>query len=174
MYSHSKKLFFSLFAFCAFLSGFAQQAEISRDAEGNKVIKGFMNPQQLATDTAFQWFAHNQKGYTPFEAALTALKTQKDAVHFLVFGGTWCHDSQFILPKFYAFAHAAGVTPARITTIGVDENKKTLHNLAEAFHVENVPTIIVLKEGKEVGRVVEYGKYGMFDKEIGEILLHKP
>jgi hypothetical protein len=33
-----------------------------------------------------------------------------------------------------------------------------------------VPTFIVLKNGQEVGRVVEYGKYGMFDKELGEII----
>ena len=33
-----------------------------------------------------------------------------------------------------------------------------------------VPTIIVMKNGREIGRVVEYGKYGSFDKELGEIL----
>ena len=36
----------------------------------------------------------------------------------------------------------------------------------------NVPTIIVMKDGKEIGRVVEYGKNGMFDKELGEIINH--
>jgi hypothetical protein len=33
-----------------------------------------------------------------------------------------------------------------------------------------VPTIIVYKNGKELGRVVEYGKYGVFDKELAEII----
>ncbi len=50
------------------------------------------------------------------------------------------------------------------------EAKKTLHHLAEAFQVTNVPTFIVLKNGKEIGRVVEYGRYGMIDKELGEIV----
>jgi hypothetical protein len=27
-----------------------------------------------------------------------------------------------------------------------------------------------MKNGKELGRVVEYGHYGSFDKELGEIL----
>ena len=27
-----------------------------------------------------------------------------------------------------------------------------------------------MKNGKEIGRVVEYGKYGLFDMELGEIL----
>jgi hypothetical protein len=33
-----------------------------------------------------------------------------------------------------------------------------------------VPTVIVMKEGKELGRVVEYGKYGMVEKELTEIV----
>jgi hypothetical protein len=41
--------------------------------------------------------------------------------------------------------------------------------LSEALGVVNVPTIIVMKEGKEVGRVVEYGKTGVWDKELGDI-----
>ena len=57
--------------------------------------------------------------------------------------------------------------------IGVDRSKKTIQHLAEAFGVINVPTIIVMKNGKEVGRVVEYGKYGLYDKELAEILSKK-
>ncbi len=149
------------------------QSEISRDGEGQKVIKGFLTKDQLAADTAFKWFATNQQGYTPYSATLQTLKAQKDSVQFLVFAGTWCHDTQFILPKFYALTDAAGITKGQITTVGVDAAKKSQHNLTEVFQVYNVPTIIVMKKGKEVGRVVEYGKYGMFDKEIGEILKGK-
>ncbi|HYK56211.1 MAG TPA: thioredoxin family protein, partial [Flavisolibacter sp.] len=58
----------------------------------------------------------------------------------------------------------------RVVLLGVDHNKKTIEHLAEAFGVTNVPTFIVMKNGKEIGRVVEYGKYGMFDKELGEII----
>jgi aminoglycoside N3'-acetyltransferase len=57
-----------------------------------------------------------------------------------------------------------------VTLIGVDHDKKTLSHLAEAMNVIDVPTIIVMKDGKEMGRVVEYGKYGLFDKELGEIM----
>ncbi len=47
-----------------------------------------------------------------------------------------------------------------ITLFGVNSKKKTLGNLTVALSVTNVPTIIVFKEGKELGRVVEYGKTG--------------
>ena len=51
----------------------------------------------------------------------------------------------------------------------VDHNKKTVQHLSETFNVTNVPTFIVMKNGKEVGRVVEYGESGEAMKELGKI-----
>jgi thiol-disulfide isomerase/thioredoxin len=146
------------------------QTEISHDASGTKIIRGFMTGQELSTDTAFTWFAENQKGYTPEASALQAFRANKDSIRFLAFGGTWCGDTKNILPKFYSLTNAAGIQADRITLLGVDHDKKTIQHLSELFHITNVPTIIVLKNGKEIGRVVEYGRYGMFDKELGEII----
>jgi thiol-disulfide isomerase/thioredoxin len=165
-----KKSIFTTILFFLFCSIYAQAPEVSRDNEGVKVLKGFVTKQELANDTAFKWFGENQKGYSPYTTALQALKTNKDSVSFLVFGGTWCHDTQSILPRFYSLTEAAGFGQDKITLLGVDHSKKTIHHLSEAFNILNVPTIIVLKDGKEIGRVVEYGKTGMFDKELGEII----
>jgi thiol-disulfide isomerase/thioredoxin len=149
---------------------FAQSAEITKDASGNKIIKGFMTKNDLATDTAFAWYAQNQKGYTAEQSALQAFKSAKDSLHIIAFAGTWCSDTKNLLPKFFALTDAAGFSQDHITLLGVDRNKKTIHHLSEAFKVINVPTFIVLKNGQEIGRVVEYGKYGMFDKELGDII----
>jgi thiol-disulfide isomerase/thioredoxin len=147
------------------------QTEITWDASGTKIMKGFLTRDQLAKDTAFGWFAMNAQGYTPEANALKAFTENKAGVHILVFGGTWCGDTKALLPKFFALTDAASFPQEQVTVIGVDRAKKAQYHLAEAFQVYNVPTFIVLKNGKEVGRVVEYGKYGMFDKELGEILL---
>ncbi|HVE61307.1 MAG TPA: thioredoxin family protein [Chitinophagaceae bacterium] len=149
---------------------FAQSAEITKDASGNKIIKGFMTKNDIAGDSAFAWYAQNQKGYEPDPGALQAFKSAKDSIHILAFAGTWCSDTKTLLPKFFALTDAAGFSQDRITLLGVDRNKKTIHHLAEAFKIINVPTFIVLKNGEEIGRVVEYGKYGMIDKELGEII----
>jgi hypothetical protein len=53
---------------------------------------------------------------------------------------------------------------------GVNRAKTSLGNIAKAFNIINVPTFIVMKDGKEVGRVVEYGKTGKWDKEIAALL----
>ena len=149
------------------------QTEISRDANGNKILKGFITKQELATDSSFTWFAQNQQGYTPDQNALQLLKANRDSVNILAFGGTWCGDTKYILPKFFVLADAAGLSQEHITLLGVDHDKKTIQHLSEAFGITNVPTIIVMKNGKEVGRVVEYGHTGLFDKDLAEILSKK-
>jgi thiol-disulfide isomerase/thioredoxin len=165
------KKYFSIAILILFVNVvFAQAPEITRDASGNKVIKGFITKQELATDSAFAWFAKNQEGYTPEQNALNALRANKDSINIIAFGGTWCGDTKNILPKFFVLADAAGLPQDRITLLGVDHSKKTIQHLSEAFGIINVPTIIVMKNGKELGRVVEYGHYGLFDKELGEII----
>jgi thiol-disulfide isomerase/thioredoxin len=130
----------------------------------------FISREVIQNDSSFKWYAENLKGYTPNAAAVEALKKNADSIQLLTFMGTWCEDSHNIIPKFYSLLDASGFSKDKVTLIGVDRNKKTLSHLAEALNVKNVPTIIVLKNGKELGRVVEYGKYGMFDKELGEII----
>jgi thiol-disulfide isomerase/thioredoxin len=167
-----KKLILLALAFSIYSTGFSQP-EVIRESNGEKILKGFMQKQDVSNDSSFTWYARDQQNYTPDANALAALKAKKDSVYIVAFGGTWCDDSRSILPKFYSLAEAAGFSENRITLIGVDRDKKTVHHLTETFGVTNVPTLIVYKNGKELGRVVEYGKYGLYDKELGEILRKK-
>src|SRR5215471_6508274 len=153
---------------------FAQsQAEISRDSKGNKILKGIISRQEVEHDTAFGWWAENLKAYTPQSQAVAELKKNTN-IQFIAFMGTWCEDSHFVIPKFYSLLDAAGFPQDKVTLIGVDRSKKTLSHLAEAMNIVNVPTIIVMNNGKEVGRIIEYGKYGMIDKELAEIIASIP
>lgn len=167
-----KKIFLALSIFSA-VTAAAQNPEVSRDASGNKILKGFINPQELKKDTAFGWYAQNTKTYVPDAGALAAFKAQKDSVYILAFGGTWCGDTKQILPQIITLTEAAGWAPNRFTLLGVDRSKKTVNNLAETFGVTYVPTFIVLKNGKEIGRVVEWGSTGRVDKELGAIVRKK-
>lgn len=164
------KQLFIIFSLFITSTLFAQTPyEVSRNSDNEKILKGIISRDLLTKDTAFAWYAENEKGYTPFPNAVEGLKKHPE-YELLVFMGTWCHDSHFIIPKFYKLVDAAGFPANQITLIGTDEQKKTLSHLAEALGIKNVPTIIVLKDGKELGRVVEYGKYGMFDMELAEVL----
>ncbi len=166
------KKFFVIIAVLFSVSSFAQyQYEVLPDRDGKKILKGIIAKELLVNDTAYaKWYADNLKGFTPNAAAIEALKKNTNTIQLLVFMGTWCEDSHFIIPKFYTLLDAAGFPLERVTLLGTDRSKKTLSHLAEALGIVNVPTIMVMKDGKEIGRVVEYGKYGMFDKEMGEII----
>jgi thiol-disulfide isomerase/thioredoxin len=150
------------------------QYEILQDNKNSdiKILKGLINKSIIENDTAaFKWYASNQKKYQPDTAAIGNMQRTKNKVQYVLFGGTWCEDTQFILPKFFALQEKSGVPDANITFWGVDRAKKTMGNIATAFGITNVPTIIVMKDGKEIGRVVEYGKTGKWDKELASILL---
>lgn len=165
-----KIILFAIAVFSAF-SLFAQSSvEVSRDPNGSKILKGFMTRKELATDTAFTWFAQGQKSFTPNADVVKQYAAAKDSVSFIVFGGTWCDDTKHLLPNFIATADAAGVPASHLTLIGVDRDKKTLFNLSDAFNITLVPTIIVMKKGKEIGRVVEYGRIGAPEKEVAQII----
>lgn len=165
-----KKLFFAFSLLFSSMAFAQHQFETLVERPNEKSLKGIISRQVLLADTSFKWYAEGLKGFTVRTDAREALEKNKDSIRLLVFIGTWCEDSHFIIPKLYATADAAGFPDKNISLIGVDRNKTTLGNLTETLNVKNVPTIIVLKNGVETGRIVEYGKYGMFDKELAEIV----
>ena len=162
-------LLFILFA----LNGYSQaQYEISQDEKHPevKVLRGIVNKYLIQNDTSFNWYNQSQSYYSPDTATLNAFERAKGKVQFVVFGGTWCEDTQFVLPKFFKIQEKSGLPDDAVTFFGVNRAKRSLGNISGAFNVTLVPTIIVMKEGKEIGRVVEYGKTGKWDKELVDIL----
>jgi thiol-disulfide isomerase/thioredoxin len=138
--------------------------------EGKKMLKGIINRSQIESDTAFAWFKDNMQYGQPDAAAVTAFQQHKAHFTMIVFGGTWCEDTQNLLPRFFKLVDKSGYPESSITLIAVDRQKTTINNLHTTYNITNVPTFIVLKAGKEVGRVVEYGKEGDIVKELGAIV----
>jgi thiol-disulfide isomerase/thioredoxin len=141
-----------------------------KDRDGGKMLRGIVTKEQITQDTAFHWYADNLKTYTPDAATVAALKAKASGISLVIFGGTWCHDTQNILPKYFSVLDAAGFPQDKVTLVIVDRAKTTIGNLQTPFHITNVPTLIIMKDGKEQGRIVEYGKTGLADKELGEML----
>jgi len=143
--------------------------QVSYDEKGRKVLRGLITRSDIENDTAFAWFKKNYNLGKPDANAIAAFKQHTNDLKVLVFVGTWCPDTQNLLPEFYRLTDASGFADSSITLIGVDNDKTTLDNLNTTFHLVDVPTFIVMKNGKEVGRVVEYGESGEAMKELGKI-----
>jgi thiol-disulfide isomerase/thioredoxin len=135
-----------------------------------KILKGIVDKATIEKDTAFKWFRDNMKYGTADAAAVNAFAAKKNQFTMVVFGGTWCEDTQNLWPVFYRLVEQSGFPESSITLVAVDRAKTSTHNLHTLYNITHVPTFIVLKDGKEVGRVVEYGSQGAIDKELGEIV----
>ena len=166
-----KKLVIILLLFNLGNTLFAQSPYVTVKEYGNQYfLNGIITKYALSNDSNFKWYDRNFSGYTVPAAISEAFTAAKGKVKFVVFGGTWCEDTQTIIPKFFKIQEAASIPDTDISFFAVDRNKKTIGGIADAFKVINVPTIIVMVDGKEVGRVVEYGKTGQWDKELAAFL----
>lgn len=80
-----------------------------------------------------------------------------------VFLGTWCGDSRREVSRLFAalaIAEAEGPLPFALRFIGVDR-AKVAPGLSDGAELRYVPTIIVRRDGVEVGRMIETATLGV-------------
>jgi thiol-disulfide isomerase/thioredoxin len=139
--------------------------------KNEKVLQGTINRKIIEADTAFNWFNKNYAYSQTNKIAVSVLQQNKNNFKLIAFGGTWCEDTQNLLPLFYRALDEAGYNFKNLTLVGVDRAKHSGDGLSDKYTIKNVPTFIVLNnENKEVGRVVEYGKGNGIDVELAEII----
>ncbi|RYE26390.1 MAG: thioredoxin [Sphingobacteriales bacterium] len=130
--------------------------DILKDAENGAVVyKGEFTVDDLHKEASFSWMDNGINSYKPNEKDVEFLKTHLPAYKMIVALGTWCEDSQNLVPKLYKTLNESGYPISQITMIGVDRAKTAKHNEHEHYNIKFVPTIILLKDGKEIGRIVE-------------------
>lgn len=135
-----------------------------------KILNGVVSRSDIESDTSFKWFQQNYNLGQANADAVKAFSDNASKFKMIVFFGTWCEDSQNLLPVFFRLVDKSNYPAENIMLIGVKRDKTTLDDLQQNFNVKDVPTFIVMEDGKEVGRVVEYGESGQIDKELGEIV----
>ncbi len=164
------KLISIIFLFTMLSFGCGKTYKYMTTDRNEKILVGKIKRTQLSTDE-FPWF---KKNYDTYNSAVNTdilyLKAFKDRVTFMVFAGTWCDDTQNLLPKFFRVLDEAQFPASSITLYGVDRSKKSLHGEADKSLIVNVPTFIVYKDGKEIGRIVENVKKSV-EIDLKEMLL---
>jgi thiol-disulfide isomerase/thioredoxin len=81
----------------------------------------------------------------------------RDEYTFKIWGGDWCGDCQGQLPQFGAALDAAGVPADRIEHYPVEkaDDGSKIGPKVEAYDIELIPTVVVERDGTELGRFVE-------------------
>lgn len=95
-------------------------------------------------------------------AAAQALAAVPPGAELTVYLGTWCEDSRREIPRLWrALDETGGLVPFEIRYVGVDREKEEPAELLRGAGLEYVPTLVVHRDGREVGRVVEESPEGI-------------
>ncbi|MCB9080719.1 MAG: thioredoxin family protein [Lewinellaceae bacterium] len=134
-----------------------QAAMINQKAvssEGEDILLGRVNRQGLAEIIGADWFPATYQEYTVDANRLASLNWE--GVDIVMFLGTWCSDSQANVPPFYKILDQVKFPEDKLTVYALDREKAMPGPEEEQFDVTLVPTIIVRRNGQELGRIIEY------------------
>ena len=93
--------------------------------------------------------------YDNYEVTNQINLSDLEDISVVIMFGTWCHDSKREVPRMLRILDSAGVGTDQISLIGVDTNKAEPKGREKLYTLRNTPTLILLKNGKEVGRIIE-------------------
>jgi thiol-disulfide isomerase/thioredoxin len=98
----------------------------------------------------------------PDDKAARALAAVPAGASVTVYMGSWCGDSRRELARFWrALDDVGGEVPFAISYVGVDHAKKEPAALVQPVGLRYVPTFVVRRDGREVGRIVESAPHGI-------------
>ncbi|RNC68242.1 MAG: thioredoxin [Desulfuromonadales bacterium] len=149
----------ALFLSVATLCGAADKATLcplpmagKTDSSGNLI--GKVTQEQLYK--AFPSWRENASHYAAKSEIIEKLHQVDTPVEIVMLFGTWCKDSRSEVPKFLKVLDAANNTNFSLRMYAVDRSKKDCDGLSETRRISRVPTMVFLRNGKELGRIVEY------------------
>lgn len=141
---------------------------VIEDEEG-AIIVGQLTWEQWQDHAG--WDSYFPRDYTPLKRDVEDIGHYSNYydISYIIFAGSWCHDTEVGLPKIYKLLTMAGVFPQNIKLIGLDLGKQEPTGLADEFEIEKVPTLVVMDGMEELGRIVETPKKS-WDKDLLKIL----
>jgi thiol-disulfide isomerase/thioredoxin len=129
------------------------KSEAGNPSEEVSVVLGKRSWKQWKAQT--DWDSYSGSSLKPEKAKvskISRLAKSRKAV-FIVFGGSWCKDSEAQVPLIMRLFEVAGISSKKIELYGVDWEFREPTGIAESYDVSETPTLVVLS-GKEVlGRV---------------------
>jgi thioredoxin-related protein len=117
----------------------------------------------------FEWFRTGYYTYHPDPSFISKLKVSLQPYRIIIFGGTWCRDTQRLLPQFYKAIDEAEYPEENTTLYLVDRKIHSPEKLEETYRVKSIPAFIILKDERETGRIVENIKNSI-EEDLSEIV----
>ena len=120
--------------------------------------------------------------YEPDPALIGGIADHMQDVEITVLLGTWCSDSRREIPRLWKILYEIGYPTDEVTLYAVGSSRFTnempipsellewSNRIKEHYGVERVATIILYRDGEEIGRIVETPKASL-EGDLLEMLL---
>ncbi len=132
------------------------------------ILVGQQQPAQLNHNTDHRWFQKGVADYASDQKTIDQLKNKwKPNLQIIAFGGSWCPDTHREMPGFFKVLQDANIPEEAVELYFLDRSFDSGTDLEEKYQVTSVPTFVVLRSGKEIGRIKHKAK-----KPAEEMLLN--
>ena len=156
------------------LNSCAQKVIINREIdtpEYGKMLLGSQSLNQFQKEPYKAWYDENYTIYPIDKTALEGLKKGKiNSYNIIVFLGTWCGDSKRNFPRLMKILDETKFPKSKLHIIGVNRKKQSPNGEEAKYNIVKVPTIILEKYGKEIGRITEEPETGFIEKDLLNII----
>lgn len=140
-------------------------------------VVGKISLEEFKETVHATWFNRYYKAYQPNEKTIEKLSQLigEREIEVEAYFGTWCPDSRRELPRLIKLLDLSGWDTNQIKLVGVNRSKE-IPNASkeeiERIQLKMIPTFIILENGIEINRFVEYAIETM-EKDIIRILEDK-
>ena len=166
-------LLFSFFLL-TLITSCAQRVIVNREVESQKdgkMLLGTQTLDQFRKAPYKTWFDEEYNSYQIDQPSLAELKKEKlNSYTLVVFVGSWCGDSHREFPRLIKILDALKYNTEKMQIIAVNRKKESPAGEEGLYNISRVPTIIVKKYGKEIGRITEMPETGYLEKDLLNIL----
>ena len=138
-----------LFVFCLAL-GYASTTSLS--AQPVQLLGLLTEAEVMSHSNIYEIYADR---YAPNEDAIEYLGAYRDSLSIYVFLGDWCKESTKYIPQLIKVFQLYDNDFITVSYVAVNASKKQPEIFLNMFDIEYIPSVVVLKNEIELGRIEE-------------------
>lgn len=171
-----KKYFFSILALVSIatlLQSCANQKFTTQRtaAEPEEILLGKQTIDAFKKAPYSDWYLSEYQSYAADDLAISELKNSEfKSLDITIFLGSWCGDSHREFPRLVKILEKADYPLEKLHIIALGRDKRSPENEEHGLDITRVPTILVSRQNKEIGRIVEAPESGWIERDFLKII----
>ncbi|MBM4170552.1 MAG: thioredoxin family protein [Ignavibacteria bacterium] len=139
------------------------------EKSGKLILIGYCDRTAFADTNYSWWFNSEYDNYEYNASTVDSLKHELSNILIKIVMGSWCSDSRREVPRFYKLLDAIEYNYNNFTLISTDRKKESPEGNISELEIKYVPTFIVYRNDKEIGRIIETPKISL-EKDLLDII----